>query len=456
MKNKILVVILALIISFSTISIGKTIVTEKENKKKFLKQNNTVNWTVMYYLCCDSNMYDYGDMILENLSKFGSKDDFNLVALYDGIYYGDSKVIYFNYKGEKVILNDVIGWPDEVDYSNPIVFEEYCKKVIELYPAEHYAFITYGSAGTGWQIYCVHDRTDGKTGFSIPRLGKAFKNITKNGEEKIDVIFTSCAMNAIELAYEISSYVDYIVGTQDCLSKDFPYRFYKPIWSLYNNTSLNPEEFAKIVPEQLRPLSFFYRESYEGKLPLISKILNKLPFKGLHTVMHHDNTGVVNNSNINRLIQSVDDLSRYLALEIKDKEIINNIKTARDKVRESGKCNVKYNFLPIVLIQKNLCLEFLSYDAFIDLYDFCEILKNTTENDFLKIYCGYVMKNMNLTVPYIKTTENDPLHGLNIYFPENKRMYNMDLLNGPLPCLYEELFFSKDTCWDEFLKAYYN
>jgi len=453
--KKLMAILIVLSLFLTATAIGQTINYDSKNFDTiYFASEEKSSWTVMYYMCCDSNMYEDSDELIENLSKIGSKQDFNLIALYDGIYYGDSKVIYFDYSGEQVILNNQIGFPDEIDYSNPIVFEEFLKKTIQLFPAEHYAFITYGSAGLGWQIYCVHDESNGTTGFSIPRLGEAFKNVTNNGEEKIDVIFTSCAMNAVELAYEIYPYVDYIVGTQDCLSSNFYYRFYQPVWSLYNNTDLKPEEFAKLAPEQLKPKSFFYRESYYGRLFCINKFLNKLPFKNLHTVVHHDNTGVVNCSNIKSLIKSVDNLSRYLTLNLYDKEILNNIKDARAEVRESGKCNLKYHILPIIYIQMYLSLELFAYDAFIDLYDFCEKLKGNTENIFLKDHCLDVMQNMNKSVPYINTTTNDSLHGLNIYFPEEKRMYNMDLITGPLPCTYECLKFSKDTSWDEFIKDY--
>lgn len=463
--RKIITILLIFALFFTTTTFAKTITqNDKKIDTDYLKINTLDKWTVMYYMCCDSNMYTLGEPLLENLSKIGSKNDFNLVALYDGVPYGDSKIIYFNETGERINLNEKIGWPSEVDYSNPFTFEEFVKDMMQYYPAEHYAFITYGSGGTGWQIYGVHDSCGtygkiiqkGSSGFSTPRLGTAFKNITNNGEEKIDVIYTSCAMNTIELAYEVAPYVDYIVGTQDCLSSDFVYRYYESIWELYNNTNMNPEELSKTSSEILKPISFYYQEEWGNGLRKINQIFNNLPYKKLQTVKHHDNIGVINNSNINELIKSVDDLSRFLIVNIEDENISRDVKYARQNSRESSKCFAKPGSKIINFLHRMFTMNFTAYNGVVDLYDFCEKLKEKTDNYFLKEYCKEIMNNINNTVPYINKIESDPIHGLNIYFPPEKEIYNAYVLPGKIPCKYEKLDFSKDTAWDEFLKTYLN
>jgi hypothetical protein len=262
-------------------------------------------------------------------------------------------------------------------------------------------------------------------------------------------------MNTVELAYEMSQYIDYIVGTQDCFSEKYLVaRFYQAIWDLHNNTDMSPEEFAKQAPIRLKPISFYYRESYYGWLPIINKIFNTLPFPGLHTVMHYDNTGVVNNSNIIQLIDAVNNLSIFLLVGLQDHNISYDIKTAREKVRESGKCYPKTWRFGLGYIHQWLALEMISYNGFIDLYDFCENLRNNTNNTFLRYYCREVMEKMNNTILLINKTKDDSTHGLNIYFPPTKYFYNKYVLPGEIPCKYESIAFSKYTAWDELIKTY--
>ena len=414
---------------------------------------NESKWTVMYYMCCDSNMEEYREPLLENLSKIGSSNDFNLLALVDGEERFDSKIYYFNETGNKVSLNNLFGWPDEIDTSDPNTLEFYCKQMMNAYPAEHYTLITYASGGTGWQLYCLPDDSDGNHGVTIPQFASSMKYITNDGQEKIDVLFVSCAMGTIELSYEISPYVDYIIGTQDCLAKsDFIQRFYEPVWDLRNNSNMSAEEFAKRSPERLNPFSFHYFESYSGYLPILNRLLDRLPFSRLHTVLHHPSSSVINLSKINVLAMDLSKLSSYLILNMENKKMMDEIDTARSNVRESGKCFSKFKVFSLFHNRYNL--EFMAYDSFIDLYDFIEVLKNTTSNEYLRNLCNNVIKSFNQSIEAIKTVQGDKSHGLNIYFPSTRNLYDKFVLPGKIPCSYENLLFSKDTKWDEFIKSY--
>lgn len=85
---------------------------------------------------------------------------------------------------------------------------------------EHYALIIYASGGTGWQLLSLHDSTNGGYGLTISSFADVLKNITTSVNHRIDVLFVSCAMGMIEVAYEISPYADYIVATEDCISRE--------------------------------------------------------------------------------------------------------------------------------------------------------------------------------------------------------------------------------------------
>jgi len=439
---------------------GNVLVIEKMEPVRSSDQLNandlhhsTSQWTIMYYMCGDSNMDDYTQPLLENLSKIGSTDDLNIVALTDNKKLGDSKLYYISESGEKIELNDIFGWPDEVDMSNTNTLELFCKQMMEAYPAEHYAFITYPSGGTGWQLYCIHDETTKNRGVTIPVFTASLKNIVNSVNHKIDVLFVSCAMGMIEIAHEFAPYVDYMVATQDCFPHEHVVkRFYESVWDLRNNTDMTPEEFASRAPARLQPESFYYQESYEGRLPLLNRILNMLPFPALHTVLHHPSSAVVNLSRVSDLSNAVNNLSSFLILHLHNDDVDEAIKKSRTNVEEYGKCYPKFWVFPRIKLR--YCFEIFAYDCFVDLYDFVEILRDNIENPDLNYLCSLVMEKLNETIPAIKATPGHPSHGLSIYFPSSKIMYNKYILRGIIPSSYEELMFSHDTSWDDYLRGY--
>ena len=97
-------------------------------------------------------------------------------------------------------------------------------------------------------------------------------------------------------------------------------------------------------------------------------------------------------------------------------------------------------------------LEILSYDCRIDLYNLVELIRDNIQNSSIKNYCNSVIEKMNQTVVALKKVKDDPSYGLNIYFPKHWIMYNKYLILGKIPGPYEDLCFSKNTSWDEFLR----
>ena len=440
-----------LVIMFFLSSVTANVFTES-NKKLETKNASNANWTVLYYLCGDSNMDVYIEPILNNLSKMSSNENINILILKDNIGYGNSRLYYLNENGELNNFNNLYGWPDEVDMNDPNTFELFCKQMMTAYPANHYAFITFASAGFGWQRYSIHDY-DSDRYISIPDFANSLKNIIEYVNHKIDVFFVSCAGNAIEIAYEFAPYIDYIVGTQTCFSHDTVVsRFFEATYDLYNNTDLTPEEFAKKAPLRFKPESFNYYESYYGELPLLNKILNRLPFKGLHTITFHPSSAVVNLSHVNNLTIALNDLSSYLILNIQDEQIIRGIKNSRNNVRETAKCHPKFWILYPIYFRYGF--EITGYNGNVDLYHLIMLLKQNIQDNHFQILCNNVFEGFNKTIPVIKKVENDTSYGLNIYFAKQKILYNKYVLAGKVPVPYEELKFSKDTNWDEFLKTY--
>lgn len=411
------------------------------------------NWTVMYYMCCDPDSSLSAEPILQNLSKIGSIDNMNLVVLYDGELHKDSNIYYIDDSGRKVSLNHIFGWPDEVDMSRSTTFELFCTNIMKYFPSEHYAFITYANGGTGWQKYPLDDK-DGRGYLTIPEFAESLKKITQDGENRLDVLQTSCCMSNIELAYEFAPYVNYLITTQEHISNEnCVRRAYQAVWDLKNDTSMTPESFSKKAAIRHDPHTFQYFKSYGYKLCALTTIFNKLPFSQLHTVQMHSSVSIVNLTRVDSLVKEVQAFTQTLLLHLENKEIINAIKEARSKTREYGEAFSRYP-VPYVIYAR-LPIEILSYNCRIDLYNFVEILKRKVSSSMIKKDWNSVMEDINDTVLLIKKVESDPPHGLNIYFPKNHLGYNKNLVYGKkIPCPYERLKFSKDTAWDEFLKGY--
>jgi hypothetical protein len=181
--------------------------------------NPAVKWTVMYYMCGDSNLDSYVSPLIEKLSIIGSTNDLNIIVLKDNIGDGNSRLYYINESGKKIELNDIYGWPDEVNMNDQNTLKQYCTQMMTAYPADHYALIVYTSAGAGWQEFHMLDRDGAGNAVTTPMFANSLKYIVEEVNHKIDVLFVSCALNTMELAYEIAPYVDYIVGTQDCFTE---------------------------------------------------------------------------------------------------------------------------------------------------------------------------------------------------------------------------------------------
>jgi hypothetical protein len=411
-------------------------------------------WTVMYYMCGDSNLNGYISPLLENLSTIGSSQELTIVALKDNTGPENSALLYFDESGNIIELNDEFGWPDEVDMSDVHVLELFCTQMMEAYPADHYALITYTSAGTGWQEFPLVDNdSNGGRNISTPAFAHCLQRVVENVGHKIDVLFVSCAMSTMELAYEIAPSVDYIVGTQDCLTKkSIVPRFFDAVWDLRNNTDMSPEEFASMAPFRCDPEPFYYREAYGQELPIVCKFLNKLPFPGFHSVIHYSSSSVINLSTINELASKLDNLSLILIAHLVDKQWKEGITRARSQTQEYDKCRPKYPFLR--LIYQRYPFAVLAYNCVIDLYNFIEILRYYVDNDTLKNLCNALLDSYNDVVPALKKVSYDNSHGLNIYFPVRKQTYNNFLFNSTALCPYEGLLLSKNTSWDEFLRGY--
>ena len=185
---------------------------------------------------------------------------------------------------------------------------------------------------------------------------------------------------------------------------------------------------------------------------LLTNLLNKLPNPDIHLVSLHTTLSAVNLSRTDDVAEAVDNLSSILMLNKYDEQVIHAVGYARKNVREYGKFYSKNRATAVYYM--NLPIEKLAFNSFVDLYDLAQLINESVENQAVKDACKEVMDKIKDAVVVNQAMPDDESHGCSIYFPENKNLYNKYLWSDKLPYPYEEMRFSQDTSWDDFLKTY--
>ncbi|EMR73394.1 Peptidase C11, clostripain [Thermoplasmatales archaeon SCGC AB-539-N05] len=483
-NNKIIVFLTILVlVSSGTLTSANIIQTKNDNfneKEKFLYsnfENIIANWTLMHYLSFDNHHVSYEiDIKMENFTKIGSSDDFNLIVASDGEEYGDSSIYYVE-QDDAVKINNDFNWPEEVDMGNPNTVKSFINLVKQNYPAKHYAIIFYTDCGSGWQG--VLRDTDGgnDSGFplmTIPMLAEVFKDVTEDGSDKFDVVgIMTCLSGSLEIAYELSPYVKYIVFSEEHMLEpldkgpEYIFQYVKTTWNLKNNTNMTPEEYAKSLVDYFKPCYFplwvfyIYEIIYKkGEIsPLLkalsnvlTKILNNRKNPDCHIANIDTTLSTINLSRLGNVKNSLNKLTSELILYIEDEDIKNAISNARKNVRSYGHFypkNQEVSKLAMIFL-----IEKLMFDSYVDLYNLVDLIYRSVENNEIKNLCLQLMDQINYSVVKKTSMPSDNSNGFSIYFPKEKNLYNKYIWNDEFNPEYENLKFSKDTPWDEFLKTY--
>ncbi|HHH79330.1 MAG TPA: hypothetical protein ENL13_00320 [Thermoplasmatales archaeon] len=439
------------------------------------EEKHIAKWTIMYYLCCENHISYEAEEMVKNLTKVGSSENLNIIVLKDGGQQDDSALYYIE-KDEASNLNKLYSWPDELDMGDSNTLKTFLNLVIREYPAKHYALMILSDCGSGWQGICrdTGARNNGIPLMSIPSFASVLKEVTSSGGKKIDVVgFMPCVMGMFEVAYEIAPYVNYMVASEEHqleeLDKgpEYTWQYLQTTWDLKNNTDMTSEGFALDLVERFTPCDFpmwvlysymvllkkgEYGHMVETISNLLTNLLNKLPNPDIHLVSLHTTLSAVNLSRTDDVAEAVDNLSSILMLNKYDEQVIHAVGYARKNVREYGKFYSKNRATAIYYM--NLPIEKLAFNSFVDLYDLAQLINESVENQAVKDACKEVMDKIKDAVVVNQAMPDDESHGCSIYFPENKNLYNKYLWSDELPYPYEEMRFSQDTSWDDFLKTY--
>jgi hypothetical protein len=461
-----LVVILLLCIMFFTIEYKQSIDENSslsDSDINVLAESISSKWTIMVYLALDNHRHTELDRDLDIFASVGSSDELNIIVLADGVQEDDTTRYFM---GEDNTTS--ISWYEtESNTSDPQTIKKFLNLTISEYPAEHYGLFILSDCGSGWQGVC-HDGTSNSL-ISIPVFGNVFKEITNNGANKFDLIgLDMCVTSMLEVAYEIAPYVNYMVATEehglDVSDKgpEYVWQYRTFTQNLKGKPDMTPEEFASDIIKCYKAVEFrlplFYLQILMGKKPILSKLSayitplwNTFTPSVLHTPTIRTTLSAINLSKIQDATDAVDELATTL---LSNNNMRNRfaVHKARKGVRTYGDGYPKNPYLASTYLTWPTKLR--AFDSYIDLYDFADRLEDITQNQDIKNLCKTAMTEINKAVIAKKTVQGDRSHGLSIYFPKHKRLYNRYLWGGKIPSPYEELQFSKDITWDEFLQEF--
>jgi hypothetical protein len=215
-------------------------------------------WTFLVYMAGDNSLSEAGYEDLREMRKVGSTPEVNIVAQFDNAGEEATKRYYIKKEGE-----DAVESLGETDSGDPKVLNSFISWAVKKYPAERYALILWNHGG-GWKPddldkaakninaghYNVREATylssrpmkralfnttvkrilsetsykdraicsDDISGHSLDtiELGSILSKAKKVMGKPIDILgMDACLMSNLEVAYQASPYVRYIVSSEE-------------------------------------------------------------------------------------------------------------------------------------------------------------------------------------------------------------------------------------------------
>jgi hypothetical protein len=179
------------------------------------------SWTAILYLDGDNNLCFTFPEFIRHLErdlnhKIGPNGFLNIVVLFDRSpdpahgCNGQGGASRFVVQPNGGYTPNVTSWNmGEVNMGNPQTLVNFANWAMHNYPAEHYylAIVNHGGAVHG----IASDDTSGGDIIDNAELYQALKEITRNGERKIDLLnYQACLMGTYENAYDVRNFVDYL------------------------------------------------------------------------------------------------------------------------------------------------------------------------------------------------------------------------------------------------------
>ncbi len=200
-------------------------------------------WTVLIYMAADNNLSPYSTKDIEEMTKSGSDDNFNIVVLWDNDPTQESGAsnrhgYYYIKKGEMVQLQDT----GEINMGKVKTATDFIDFAAKNFNAEHFMWVYWNhggavdrsSKGVAWDDT---DKGDHLSEVEQKEIMTYFKN--KIGR-KIDIVgFDACLMATGEIIYQYKNFANYLIASEQTIpGEGWDYNFLSMIKSKPAITSL--------------------------------------------------------------------------------------------------------------------------------------------------------------------------------------------------------------------------
>lgn len=221
-------------------------------------------WTFMFYFASDNDLDSDFTANVREIESIPFRDEVNIAILQDhaGPNNTEKRV-----KRNGRFVTENVGEINSGDWHEAVKFFE---STIKEFPAEHYFFLI-GDHGLGWVDWPVKNPRFAPMDVAIDQndhgiistvdLGRMTAEMKKLLGRNLDILaFDACLMAMVEVGYEVSRDVDYVVFSEDIVSgRGWPYT--KIFSHLYSDPSMGPRSFAE---QTVREYIDFYNSGEFG------------------------------------------------------------------------------------------------------------------------------------------------------------------------------------------------
>jgi len=392
--------------------------TNNERVEYFTVQKASL--TVLVYFDADNNLEQYEIEDFNQIAQVGSTQSISIAVQMDRVRYPDSKYDDTRYgdwtdckrfymkRGITPDPQNAIQSLGEVNMGDSATLSDFIIWGVDRYQAERY-LIAINDHGGSW-VGCCWDYTNGNDNLDISDIRDAFSTIYSHLGRKVDLVWfdacMGCLMSSIEIAYQISNYVDYMVGSET-VGWTSTWDYSSVMAYLRDNPTVTSQNLATAIVNLGNPVdNSTYRTQCISAIDL-SRIPNLV-------------------SSVNSLAQKMQSVS------------LTQLMNAR---RATNWMMGPYDG---------------DEQRIVDLYQLAYNLRAYVSDSDVQSLAQSIMNQIGPSggaVGYVVMREKHTssaafCHGLSIYFPDTKDKYNILYTDGNR--------FTSDTQWDEFLSYLYN
>jgi clostripain len=391
-------------------------------------------WTILVYEDGDNNLEGAGVHDLNEMETVGSNDDINVIVQFDrspgndntnGNWSGAKRYYVTKDSDFNTISSTELSDLGDTNMGDPRTFINFTTWAVDHYPAKRY-LVVFWDHGGGWHGVCWDDTSADY--LNLDNISAALQGLKAHLGRNIDVVgFDACLMSGIEILYQIRDTCDVaaVSGTTEP-DDGWPYDWILP--ALAMKPYMTDEELATEITND-------YVNSYTDGKPD--------PQDTPTSTM-----SAWNMSKVEGLFEQFDQMSMRLAM---------NALTYNAYLHEARAATESYDPQHVVF------LDVSNYPLY-DIYDFCQNFLKPLGGPFAGLIIDpSIRQNMLAVQSLILGARIAERHGqrypdgwgLTVYFPSGGNYPVSGTPRTEYDARYDNIDFSRDLYWDDFLKAYY-